>query len=81
MFHIYGTRTEEWGWRRESWDRQGEVSLRGGWSGGKHGPEETAWGSELGRVDLNAALPPAHCVALSTWLNFSEVIMNSHRLR
>lgn len=43
-----------------SWDRQ----VRDG-GGGKHGPEDRAWVSELGRVDLNAALPPARCVASS----------------
>lgn len=46
---------------RGSWDRQ----VREG-GGGKPGSEERAWVSELGRVDLNAALSPARCVTLST---------------
>lgn len=57
----------------ESWGRQGR-------EGSHRGPEGTAGISELGREDLNAAPPPARGVALSARLNFSEVIMNSHRL-
>lgn len=42
----------------------GELGLAGSW--GKHGPGDRAGVSELGRVDLNAALPLTGCVALST---------------